>query len=216
MKMKIEIKNLVYSERLSEETLNFKADIYVNGVKTAYANNEGHGGPTNYRAYPHDANELLKKAEAWAASQPPVKSEELKFEFPMTFEYYIDEAVNTIVTNKKYAKDFAKGVCFGNKSAYQCRYIIKHPIAKLLETEKGREALIKLVKDVQANLKAGESILNTNLPEDIYKPVAKPATTEIFGEVLAHGLTNITNISDEDFRKMHKANFANKFKNGEE
>ena len=215
--MKIEIKNLTYSEKLSEETLNFKADVYIDDVRAAWAQNDGHGGCTFYQHYHSDANrELVKKAEAWAASLPPVKSEELKFEFPMTFEYYIDEAVNTIVTNKKYAKDFAKGVCYGNKAAYQCRYIIKHPIAKLLETEKGREALIKLVKEVSAGLKDGESILNTNLPEDIYKPVAKPATTEIFGEVLAHGLVNITNISDEDFRKMHKENFANKFKNGGE
>lgn len=44
--MKIELKNFQFFERMSEETNAFVADVYVNGVKVAYAKNDGRGGET--------------------------------------------------------------------------------------------------------------------------------------------------------------------------
>lgn len=45
--MKIEIKRLTVNHRLSEETLAFACDIYVDGVKVGDASNHGTGGNTN-------------------------------------------------------------------------------------------------------------------------------------------------------------------------
>jgi len=51
--MKFEIKKLSVQERLSEETLCFSADIWVDGKKIGEVTNRGHGGCNNY--YWHDA-----------------------------------------------------------------------------------------------------------------------------------------------------------------
>jgi hypothetical protein len=45
--MKIEIKRLTVNHRLSEETLNFACDIWVDGKKVGEAKNHGTGGPTD-------------------------------------------------------------------------------------------------------------------------------------------------------------------------
>lgn len=42
--MKIEIKNISYSERMSEETSCFSADLWVDGKKIGVISNRGTGG----------------------------------------------------------------------------------------------------------------------------------------------------------------------------
>lgn len=44
--MKIELRRFESSERFSEETLAFAADVYIDGTKTFAAHNDGHGGCT--------------------------------------------------------------------------------------------------------------------------------------------------------------------------
>tara|TARA_B100000530_G_C15750158_1_gene405280 strand:+ start:158 stop:700 length:543 start_codon:yes stop_codon:yes gene_type:complete len=46
--MKIELKKLQYSEFASHETHCFQADIWVDGKKTLFAENDGRGGPNYY------------------------------------------------------------------------------------------------------------------------------------------------------------------------
>ena len=45
--MKVELKRLQISERLSQETTAFAADVWINGKKAGTAENAGHGGNTN-------------------------------------------------------------------------------------------------------------------------------------------------------------------------
>jgi len=45
--MKIELKNVHYSERLSEDTYAFVADVWVDGKKAGTATNRGTGGDTD-------------------------------------------------------------------------------------------------------------------------------------------------------------------------
>jgi hypothetical protein len=42
--MKIELKNISYHARLSEETPNYSADLYVDKIKIGYVGNSGQGG----------------------------------------------------------------------------------------------------------------------------------------------------------------------------
>ena len=182
--MKIEIKNLKVSERFSEETLLFSADIFINGIKAARAHNDGQGGCTSYHGIfevkgttTEQIKGLIKDAEEWAASLPPIKVKiegVTPFEYKMNLEHYIDNAVYEKTQEKRFAKDFSKGVCFGTKEKYQVRWYTGHTIEKLLATEKGTAALIKLVKDVRANLAEGESILNTNIPELVLNQITVP------------------------------------------
>ena len=60
IKMKIELKKVSFNERMSEETNCFVADVYVDGVKCAYAKNDGRGGCTDISSYPN-SHELFKK-----------------------------------------------------------------------------------------------------------------------------------------------------------
>lgn len=62
----IELKNVAYNERLSEETPNFAADLYLNGQKVGTARNNGTGGQTHVDM-PRDLYEMLK---AYAQSLP--------------------------------------------------------------------------------------------------------------------------------------------------
>lgn len=57
--MKIEIKRLKVNHRLSEETLNFSADIYVDGKKVGWAGNHGTGGETDIGGMSKDMHERL-------------------------------------------------------------------------------------------------------------------------------------------------------------
>lgn len=49
--MKVEIKNLKVNQRLSEETLCFSCDLYVDGKRVGEASNHGTGGPTDVHVY---------------------------------------------------------------------------------------------------------------------------------------------------------------------
>jgi len=46
--MKIEIKNVKYSQFASRETSCFEATVYIDGKRMGTASNDGHGGPNNY------------------------------------------------------------------------------------------------------------------------------------------------------------------------
>ena len=58
--MNLQLKNVHFSERLSQETNAFAADVFFNGKKVGYAENSGHGGCTNVGAYPEKRDEFKK------------------------------------------------------------------------------------------------------------------------------------------------------------
>lgn len=62
--MKITLKKVEYSERMSEETPCFCADVYADGVKLGSARNSGHGGDT-------DLYGDFKVLHAYAKTLPP-------------------------------------------------------------------------------------------------------------------------------------------------
>jgi hypothetical protein len=71
--MKIELKNVKFSESLSEETNAFTADIFVNNVKCGYAKNNGQGGCTDIRAYSDSGLQgLLDMCENELRVQPQI------------------------------------------------------------------------------------------------------------------------------------------------
>lgn len=103
--MKLELKNVKINEAFSEETLMFKADLFVDGKKVGYANNDGRGGCTFYNAY-ENQREKLKEAEAYALTLPSTISEfgGKDYEFKSSLESWIDDTVNKIYDTKAQAK----------------------------------------------------------------------------------------------------------------
>ena len=59
--MKIELKNLKHSSRFSEETLQFVANIYVDGKKVGFIENDGRGGCSDYRFSDSSTEDLVSK-----------------------------------------------------------------------------------------------------------------------------------------------------------
>lgn len=68
--MKIRLKNVSYSERLSQETSHYAASLYVDGKKIGEVSNDGHGGPDMF----HGDHKAFASAEAWVkANMPPLE-----------------------------------------------------------------------------------------------------------------------------------------------
>jgi len=170
--MKLELKNVKINEAFSEETLMFKADLYVNGKKVAYAYNDGRGGCTFYREYSKDLSLLLKQAEDYCKTLPSKFSTygEKTIEIKSNLEHWIDEIVYGI-SNKKEAekfkkklqKDMLKGICYGSDNGYKILSWKGYTLEQLLNRNEGR---IVIKKNLQELINRGETILNTNLPKD--------------------------------------------------
>lgn len=164
---KIELKKIHISERLSEETTAFVADLYINGKKAGEAKNDGHGGATFYQAYDAQGRELVAEAEAYCKTLPPKRypaSDGMRaFEVIMDLENFIDNLIEEELKKKelkKFTKKFANHIIWGipdgdvfNQVKFKRNFL-----------PRDREQLQKYIDEqVKPKLKEGEQILNTNL-----------------------------------------------------
>jgi hypothetical protein len=170
--MKLELKNVKINEAFSEETLMFKADLYVNGKKVAYANNDGRGGCTFYREYSRELRPIIEQAEAYCKTLPSkfVTYGEKTLEIKSNLEHWIDEVVYAISNKKeiekhkkKLAKDMLKGICYGNDNGYKILHWTGYTLEQILNRNEGREVVKRKIQEL---VDKGETILNTNLPKD--------------------------------------------------
>ena len=168
--MKLELKNVKINEAFSEETLMFKADLFVDGKKVAYANNDGHGGCTWYNAY-ENQREALAKAEAFALTLPSTFHEfgGKTHEFKSNLESWIDDTVNKIADDKAQAKADKKmqklmetQIVFGVPNSNQYKHMGFKSKAKL--TELSSASVKNLVDAVKSRLLPNEEIFNKNIP----------------------------------------------------
>lgn len=65
--MDIELKNITYNARLSEETPAYAASLYVDGKKIGTVSNAGHGGPDNFDG----DREAYDRADKWCRENLP-------------------------------------------------------------------------------------------------------------------------------------------------
>lgn len=128
--MLLTLKNISFSEALSEETNAFTADVYLDGVKRATASNHGQGGPTDVHAHAKPprmeqdnapylkerrANQdFIAQYEAWAAQQPEVVTD-LKVEggSPFTYPHSLEADIDLLMEawlNAQFAKKEAARV----------------------------------------------------------------------------------------------------------
>jgi hypothetical protein len=173
--MKIELKNLKINATFSRETILFQADVWVNGVKTAYASNDGHGGCTDYHAH-EGKRELLAQAEAYVKTLPDevVNFMGKTMVIPRNLENMIDNIVTTKFNdnekakfNKKLEKHCVGNICWGvpDGDGYKMRgFGAKGNLADMMKTPSGKAKVEQIIKDVQAKLEKDEVILNKNIP----------------------------------------------------
>lgn len=120
--MILELKKISFSEALSDDSSAFAAEVFIDGVKRATAQNSGHGGPTSVDAYAklrqspegdkaysteRKANRaVLDQYEAWAKTQPEIETD-LPTEGGGTFSYArsLEHDVDNLLEEWLKAKD---------------------------------------------------------------------------------------------------------------
>lgn len=164
--MKIELKKFQFFERMSEETNAFVADVHVNGVKVAYAKNDGHGGETFYHSY-EGKRELLAQSEKYCETLPPTiyKGAGLGGK-DLVIKSNLINVIDDLVCNEikkkdtqKLEKKMEKAILWGVKGGNSYTYV--NFKVKLSEIPKDR--LQMYVNEYKKKLKPNEVILNTNL-----------------------------------------------------
>ena len=175
--MDIQIKNIKINKSFSEETICFTADVYVNGVKTAYARNDGRGGSTHYCSYHKPNNDRdLHQAEAYAKSLPSTVIDldgGRNITLESNLENLIDDAVDKKFNEgerakieKTLKKHMETDICFGvpNGTGYKRVGYGKVPLKAVCLTN--RPLVQNLVDRIRReHCTGGVEILNTNLAE---------------------------------------------------
>jgi hypothetical protein len=170
--MKIELKSIKVNLAFSEETTMFKADIFVNGVKAGYANNDGRGGCTNYQPY-ENKRDLLNQADAYLKTLPSTPHDcGLRIiEIDSNLENFIDNEIDKYVNkkeqdkfNKKLEKDCLTNIAFGPSDRTSYRIFGYGKSFTDLEKYPNYESLmVKLVAGIKGAMKEGDVIFNTNI-----------------------------------------------------
>lgn len=158
---RITIKNVHFSEALSEETNAYTADVYLDNKKFGYAKNSGHGGETFIQAYP-DKRDMLKEATQYATGLNPIEFG--KFSMPATLDIVVDYLLEKHLEAKDLKRIMNKGLIFKDKDGVT--QIIKWnvPLKKVLEHPQG----IGMVKaKILGVLNEGGEVLNQNLPQEL-------------------------------------------------
>lgn len=73
--MNITIKNVKHSVFASQETNCFEATVYLNGIKSFIASNDGQGGCSRYDSVKGRSYQDIEEARAWVSSLPAVETE---------------------------------------------------------------------------------------------------------------------------------------------
>lgn len=163
--MELQLKRVSFSERLSQETNAFAADLWFKGKKVGYVENDGHGGCTNVQPYGLETMEAFKQAEAYAQTLPEIVYEGrggLKgFSIDSNLESQANELFTAWLENKELTKNSNKGIYFeatdGRRSIVSWK---SHTISKLKKHPQGRVTIQNALDKVVAK---GGKVLNTNL-----------------------------------------------------
>ena len=162
--MKIELKNVKFSEHMSEETNAFTADVFVDGKKVGYCKNDGCGGSTNVQSFP-ETREQFKKAEDYCKTLPDIEfngSGFKSFTMKSDLEMVVDELFETWLKDKetkKLEKKMENHVMWGKPKGSS--YVQVKFLKPLKQIDKG--ILQSMLNKYKKEFKEGEQFLNTNL-----------------------------------------------------
>lgn len=132
--MKIELKNVKYSDFASHETSCFEASVYIDGKRMGTASNDGQGGSHNY-----DSRELVEALMAHAKTLPTrtwtLNGEAL--EVPPTTDTVIDDLLMAYLYGRDLKRAMSKRVLFVDKDGIlrETKSMIKAQLEALLKSE---------------------------------------------------------------------------------
>lgn len=179
-KMNIQLKKVKINRTFSRETIQFFAELHINGKHIGYAENDGQGGSTNYYRDLSVSNESLvsmqmqtiKDAENYCKTLPSTFVGNI--ELTMDLQLYIDMIIDNIFNQKeleafekKKIKAMSKGLVITkstNNNGFEVFQWKGHTIESLLKHPLGVDAI---KKGIAKCISQGYTILNTNLPFNI-------------------------------------------------
>ena len=166
--MKFELKAIKFIEEMSEETNCFYGKLYINKKFVADVRNDGQGGCTWVQGFDKESRERLAEAEKYLSMQPKKKCDMFDFEYQRTVESEVDDLFADwlkVKEDKKLAKQMDKGILYGTKYDYRMVYWTNTTLVAMLQNEIGKARVKKILQELTDK---GETILNTNIPQDFY------------------------------------------------
>src|ERR1700743_3581569 len=93
--MEIKLKNIQVSDKRSEESMAFRATLYINEYKVGNVGNEGDGSPTLYYPLEEKGATVIREADAWCRTLAPevIPDETIDGEplsYPMNLAIYVE------------------------------------------------------------------------------------------------------------------------------
>ncbi len=173
--MKLELKKVKINLTFSEETIMFRADVYIDGEHIGEAENEGRGGCTWVTHLGTErSKQLLQKAFEHFKTLPPHKFKDgggREYEIDSSLDGAIDDIISKMVEEKerkslekKMAKSMEKGLVYskGIPGSYVTITWGKLTMAQMLARPDG---FIKVREAIEEVEKKGYKVLNTNIPQ---------------------------------------------------
>lgn len=155
--MKIELRKVQVYPRLSQETIAFNADLYLDGKKVGRAENDGHGGQTRVDGMPYPK---FQEINAWVVANVPKETIDMGDGQAYVMEYdlpsYIDKLVEAYEQSRLDAKE-AKRIAKADREA----------IAEF--TAKGMRTLRWQCKTTRATTTRWLGVPANKSPEDVAK-----------------------------------------------
>lgn len=177
--MKIELKSIEYSKGLSEAMHAFTARLYVDEVYVADVRNRGKDVICTIDHRDEKGRLILAQAELYCTEQrgQEVLEERKTHGFSYNLNYYIDDLLDKHLQEKentrfgnKINKAMETGVVYGDPEDAVNVIKFKIPINELLLHPEGPKILQQKIRDIaMPELKPGEKVLNSNIPETILK-----------------------------------------------
>lgn len=169
--MRVALKNVKFSESLSEETNAFTANVYVNNKHVGYARNDGRGGCTNVYAIGETRErDIFKLTEKFLLEQPDINigSEAKPFMVDCNMENVVDKLFEEWLLKKeekKIEKLCEKGIVYKTIGGYATLTWKNNTIKTLSNNTYYRKMLFDKVNELK---KEGKEIVNKNLPTTPY------------------------------------------------
>lgn len=154
--MKLELKNVRLGIH-SEETTDYKATLFVDGVAAALVSNTGHGGQTDI--FKLD-KELVEQAEQYAKTLPPVIVDGLTLD--MTLDFWCDQAAEQEVLMRNVRRLQKNFLVLDNGEKWITKGWKGHPIKQMLELY--LPTVRKAISEAKAQ---GFKVLNENIPAEL-------------------------------------------------
>lgn len=185
--MEIILKNIYTGERQSRDMTVFQATLYIDGYRVGVITNDGQGGATMYRPLDDKGIALIRQAEVWCRTLPPMvlpdrMSDGKPVTIPMELELYLDNIITEWLKRRdieafrrKAEKKMTRSILFGvpHKTFKEMTY------GTLLTRLIHRPGWVDQLRDdihrkVLPLLQDNEKILNTNIPQRVVERLDIP------------------------------------------